>query len=193
MRLIVGLGNPGNRYQDNRHNLGFLVVDRFAESQDVDFKHKSKYDYLKLQDLIIIKPKTFMNRSGAAVTSVLTTNRIEDILVIVDDIYLPVGEIRLRQQGGFGGHNGLKSIGDALGTDNFKRMRIGVGSPDQEKLADYVLSDFSEQENRIMQIVLDFAEDLLKEYINKDFDQMVVLYSKIKKSYSEKIQDSQDQ
>jgi len=193
MRLIVGLGNPGNSYKDNRHNLGFLVVDRFARSQDVNFKHKSKYDYLKLQDLIIIKPKTFMNRSGAAVTSVLMTSRVDDILVIVDDIYLPVGEIRLRQHGGFGGHNGLKSIGEALGTDNFKRMRIGVGSPDQDNLSDFVLSDFSKQENEIMQIVIDFAEDLLKEYINKDFDQMVVLYSKLKQSYSEKIQDSQDQ
>lgn len=193
MRLIVGLGNPGNKYKNNRHNLGFLLADRFASSKDIDFKNKKNYDFCKLQDIILIKPKTYMNRSGAAVTSVLTENRLEDILVIVDDIYLPVGEIRLRRNGGFGGHNGLKSIGEALGTDNFKRMRIGVGSPDQEELSNYVLSDFSSDEQQKMQIVMKFAEDLLKEYVEYDFDQMVGLYSKLKKSYSEKIQGSQDQ
>ncbi|MCF7792597.1 MAG: aminoacyl-tRNA hydrolase [Candidatus Cloacimonetes bacterium] len=193
MRLIVGLGNPGNKYKNNRHNLGFLLADRFASSKDINFKSRKKYDFCKLQDIVLIKPKTYMNRSGAAVTSVLTENRLEDILVIVDDIYLPVGEIRLRRNGGFGGHNGLKSIGEALGTDNFKRMRIGVGSPDKEELSDFVLSDFSSAENQKMQIVMQFAEDLLKEYVEYDFDQMVALYSKLKKSYSEKIQDSQDQ
>ncbi|HPR16896.1 MAG TPA: aminoacyl-tRNA hydrolase [Candidatus Cloacimonadota bacterium] len=193
MRLIVGLGNPGNRYKNNRHNLGFLVVDRFAAEHGIKFSKKTNHDFAKTADLIIIKPNTYMNRSGVAVTSVLTNNRLEDILVIVDDINLPLGEIRLRNNGGFGGHNGLKSIGEALGTDNFKRMRIGVGSPQQEDLSDYVLSDFSLEEKQKLQIMTDFAADLLKEYVMYDFDHMVVTYSKLKKSYSEKIQDSQDQ
>jgi PTH1 family peptidyl-tRNA hydrolase len=193
MRLIVGLGNPGNEYKNNRHNLGFLLTDRFAASNKLEFKRKKNYDFCRLSDVIIIKPKTFMNRSGVAVTSILTENRLADILVVVDDINLPVGEIRLRRNGGYGGHNGLKSIGNALGTDNFKRLRIGVGSPINENLSDYVLSDFSPDEFRKMNLVLDFAEVLLQEYVNYDFDRMVELYSRLKKSYSEKIQDSQDQ
>jgi len=193
MRLVVGLGNPGSKYRNNRHNTGFLVLDRFADNHDLSFKKKNKYDFLKSSEIIFIKPSTYMNRSGAAVTSILTGNRIDDILVIVDDINLPLGEIRLRHQGGYGGHNGLKSIGSTLGTDNFKRMRIGVNDPSGKNLSDYVLSDFSKDETRILGIVFEFAELLLDEYVKYDFDQMVGKYSKLKKSYSEKIQDSQDQ
>jgi len=193
MRLVVGLGNPGSKYRNNRHNTGFLVLDRFADNHDLSFKKKNKYDFLKSSEIIFIKPSTYMNRSGAAVTSILTGHRIDDILVIVDDINLPLGEIRLRHQGGYGGHNGLKSIGSTLGTDNFKRMRIGVNDPSGKNLSDYVLSDFSKDETRMLGIVFEFAELLLDEYVKYDFDQMVGKYSKLKKSYSEKIQDSQDQ
>jgi len=193
MRLVVGLGNPGSKYRNNRHNTGFLLLDRFAEKHKLSFKKKIKYDFLRSSQIIFIKPSTYMNRSGSAVTSILTRNRIEDILVIVDDINLPLGEIRLRHQGGYGGHNGLKSIGSALGTDNFKRMRIGVNDPSGKDLSDYVLSDFSKKESSILEIVFEFAESLLEEYIEYDFDRMVGKYSKLKKSYSEKIQDSQDQ
>ncbi|MDO9578036.1 MAG: aminoacyl-tRNA hydrolase [Candidatus Cloacimonadales bacterium] len=192
MRLVVGLGNPGAKYRNNRHNTGFLLLDRYTEKHNLSFHKKLKYDFLKLTEIIFIKPGTFMNRSGSAVTSVLTGNRLEDILVIVDDINLPLGEIRLRNQGGFGGHNGLKSIGSALGTDNFKRLRIGINDPSGKDLADYVLSDFSKHETEILEIVFEFAEILLEEYVEYDFDHMVEKYSKFKKSYSEKIQDSQD-
>lgn len=193
MRLIVGLGNPGSKYRNNRHNTGYLLLDRYAGKHDLKFRRKIKYDFLKSGEIIFIKPVTYMNRSGAAVTSVLTGERLEDILVITDDINLPLGEIRLRRQGGFGGHNGLKSIGSALGTDNFKRMRIGVNDPSGNNLSDYVLSDFSEQESMILRIVFEFADILLEEYVNQDFDHMVEKYSKLKKSYSERIQSSQDQ
>ena len=108
-------------------------------------------------------------------------------MVIVDDIYLPLGEIRLRQEGGFGGHNGLKSIAKALGTDEFKRLRIGVGSPDNEILSNYVLADFSKCELDILNIVLKFTETLLNEYIKGDFKDLLDAYSRLRKSYSEKI------
>jgi PTH1 family peptidyl-tRNA hydrolase len=193
MRLIVGLGNPGSKYKYNRHNTGFLILDRYCEKFQLSFKRKLKYEFLKTDEMIFLKPGTYMNRSGTAVTSILTKYRIEDILVIVDDINLPLGEIRLRRQGGFGGHNGLKSIGSALGTDNFKRMRIGVNDASGQNLSDYVLSDFDKEEAKILNIIFDFAEELLEEYIDYDFDQMVEKYSKLKKSYSEKIQNSQDQ
>jgi len=128
-----------------------------------------------------------MNNSGNAVTSILTKYKIEDLMVIVDDIYLPLGEIRLRQEGGFGGHNGLKSIAKALGTDEFKRLRIGVGSPDNEILSNYVLADFSKCELDILNIVLKFTETLLNEYIKGDFKDLLDAYSRLRKSYSEKI------
>lgn len=168
-------------------------MDRYCEKFQLSFKRKLKYEFLKTDEMIFLKPGTYMNRSGTAVTSILTKYRIEDILVIVDDINLPLGEIRLRRQGGFGGHNGLKSIGSALGTDNFKRMRIGVNDASGQNLSDYVLSDFDKEEAKILNIIFDFAEELLEEYIDYDFDQMVEKYSKLKKSYSEKIQNSQDQ
>ena len=193
MRLIVGLGNPGARYKSNRHNVGFMLLDQIANERSISFKKKIKYDYIKFADLIVIKPKIYMNRSGVAVTSVLTGNKIEDILVIVDDINIPLGEIRLRKAGGYGGHNGLKSIGSALGSDNFTRLRIGVGAPADQDLADYVLSDFSKEDLIDLEIMFDLCKDLIEEYIENDFDRMVEKYSRLKKSYSEKIQKSQDQ
>lgn len=193
MRLIVGLGNPGTKYQNNRHNVGFMLLDMIANEKSFSFKKKIKYDFIKYLDLIMIKPKVYMNRSGIAVTSVLTGHKVEDILVIVDDINISLGEIRLRKAGGYGGHNGLKSIGAALGTDNFKRLRIGVGAPNEKDLADYVLSDFSKTEQSQLNIVYNLCKELIHEYEVNNFDQMVELYSRQKKSYSEKIQKSQDQ
>lgn len=185
MRLIVGLGNPGAKYQNNRHNVGFMLLDQIVGERSLSFKKKINYDYVKFADLILVKPKTYMNRSGFAVTSVLTTKLIEDILVIVDDVNIPLGEVRLRKAGGFGGHNGLKSIGTALGSDEFKRLRIGVGSPSEEDLSNYVLADFSQQERSLLQPAMNFSKLLIEEYIENGFDQMVDRYSKQKKSYSE--------
>ena len=192
MRLIVGLGNPGAKYRSNRHNVGFMLLDQIADIRSLSFKKKIKYYYTKFADLILIKPKTYMNRSGNAVTSVLTGNKIEDILVIVDDINIPLGEIRLRKAGGFGGHNGLKSIGSALGTDNFKRLRIGVGAPAEKDLADFVLSDFSKSDLLELEKIFYLSKELIEEYVENDFDRIVEKYSRLKKSYSEKIQNSQD-
>lgn len=192
MKLILGLGNPGDQYKTNRHNVGFMLLDQISEELDLEFKKHKNYFLAKDQKTFFVKPRTFMNRSGVAVTSILTKNRIEDILVILDDVNLPLGEIRLRHSGGFGGHNGLKSIGEALGTDNFKRLRIGVNSPQQEDLSEYVLSDFDLQEIKILNVVLDFSRSLLEKYIESDFDQVLDYYSKNKKSYSEKVSETQD-
>ncbi len=192
MRLIVGLGNPGKKYQKTRHNIGFIVLDNFFSKNDKQFKKQKNYDSVEYKGVISIKPKTFMNLSGKAVTAVQTKTRIDEILVIVDDIYLPIGEIRLRKSGGLAGHNGLKSIAEALGTREFKRMRIGVGSPDSKELSDYVLSEFSSNELKILDHTLSFTSELLDKYISEDFDEMVKYYSKKKKSYSESIMQTQD-
>ena len=192
MRLIVGLGNPGKKYQKTRHNMGFMVLDAFFSKIDKQFRKQKNYDFIEYKGVISIKPKTFMNLSGKAVTAVQTKTRIDDILVIVDDIYLPIGEIRLRESGGLAGHNGLKSIAEALGTREFKRMRIGVGSPNSKELSDYVLSEFSSNDLKILDHTLSFASELLETYISDDFDEMVKYYSKKKKSYSELIMQAQD-
>ncbi|KQC06478.1 MAG: hypothetical protein APR54_07195 [Candidatus Cloacimonas sp. SDB] len=192
MRLILGLGNPGKKYETNRHNVGFMLLDKYCKIYGLEFKKHNNYFWTKKDDVLLVKPRTYMNRSGVAVTSILTGNRIEDILVILDDVNLQLGEIRLRDQGGFGGHNGLKSISTALGTDYFKRLRIGINSPQQEDLSDYVLADFDQKEMIIIDKAIDFCRYLLDEYIKTDYDQLLNYYSKNKKSYSEKIIASQD-
>ncbi len=193
MKLVVGLGNPGVKYKFNRHNAGFLLLDKYAAKRNIKFKKKIKYDIAIAAEIIFIKPKTYMNRSGNAVTSIITKHLVDDTMVIVDDINLPLGEIRFRKEGGYGGHNGLKSIGAALGTDKFNRFRIGVGAPETGKLSEYVLSDFSLQEEEILHVIFDFCEILLEDYLSDGFDRMVERYSKLKRSYSEKIKISQDQ
>ena len=127
-----------------------------------------------------------MNNSGKAVLSACSRYRSHDFLVVVDDINLPFGEIRLREEGGFGGHNGLRSIGTVLGTNQFKRMRIGVGAPDEDELARYVLADFDREEEKKLPDLLDFSSSLLIKYVKSDFNQVLDLYSILKKSYSEK-------
>ena len=193
MRLIIGLGNPGKKYRNNRHNIGFQLIEHHVKSKGFTFRKRLLYDFVKDNDVLYVKPKTFMNNSGNAVTSILTKFKVDDILIIVDDIYLPIGEIRIRQDGGFGGHNGLESIAAALGTDKFNRLRIGVGSPENEILSDYVLSDFSKGEQEILKIISGFTETLLNEYIKGDFKDLLDTYSKLRKSYSEKIIKTQNQ
>lgn len=192
MRLVVGLGNPGKKYKSNRHNIGFTFLDSYLKKTNLKFKKKRKYDYLIKDNVIFIKPKTYMNRSGDAITSVMTKFRIDEIIVIVDDIHLPIGEIRIRKSGGNGGHNGLRSIVNSLGTDEFARIRIGVGSPKDKQLSDYVLSDFSKKETSTLNVVFDLLNILLDNYQDSNLDQMIIQYSRHKKSYSEKILESQD-
>jgi PTH1 family peptidyl-tRNA hydrolase len=193
MKLIAGLGNPGNRYKNNRHNAGFLVLDRLADDRGLIFKKKKLYDYAIDRDFILIKPRTFMNLSGIAFASVNSSYSIDEILVVFDDIDLPFGEIRLRHKGGCGGHNGLKSIKAQLGTDEFKRLRIGVGSPSHEQdLANYVLSDFGSLEKKLIPEVISYSVKLLQRYIKEDFDGLLDFHSKNNKTYSEKLEAFQD-
>jgi peptidyl-tRNA hydrolase, PTH1 family len=189
MKLVVGLGNPGSNYKNNRHNIGFLFLDNLLKEDK--FKKKKNYDFCVKKNTIFIKPKTYMNQSGNAVTAVQTEYRIDDILVIVDDINLPLGEIRLRHGGGSGGHNGLKSITASLGNPDYKRIRIGVNAPDNEDLSDFVLSNFSKPELETLSEVFELTEKLVEEFSEKSFEDSLNMYSKIKKSYSEKTK-SQD-
>jgi PTH1 family peptidyl-tRNA hydrolase len=149
-RLIIGLGNPGRKYASNRHNVGFQCLDRLAEARGLSFsrrKHKALLAQGEIAGLKIIlaKPQTFMNLSGEAVERLARFYQVspENILVIYDDLDLPLGKIRLRPEGGSGGHKGMKSIIEHLDTNGFPRLRVGIGRPTHGDPVDYVLSDFT--------------------------------------------------
>lgn len=161
MKLIVGLGNPGAQYTRTRHNAGFLVVDRLAAKHGDGGVPKTRFQSVALdaaidgEKCLLLKPTTFMNRSGQAVGEAVAFFKLDpyqDLLVVVDDLYLPVGAVRLRPGGGTGGHNGLADIQRALGGDMYPRLRVGVGmlpdggKPPEFNQADYVLSRFSDEE-----------------------------------------------
>ena len=149
MKLIVGLGNPDLKYKNTRHNVGFMVLDSYAKEKGYSFKLKKEFKgeiYLD-KEFILLKPLTYMNLSGESIRSVVNFYKIDidDILVISDDFNIPFLKLRLRNKGSAGGHNGLKSIIANLGSEDFKRLRFGLGSPEYDTI-DYVLSKFSKEE-----------------------------------------------
>lgn len=158
MKLIAGLGNPTAKYENTRHNVGFAVIDELVDKYNIPLdviKHKGMYGKGKIegQTVILLKPMTFMNLSGESVAEVAKYYKIppEDVIVIYDDINLDVGRLRIREKGSAGGHNGIKNIIAHLGTEEFPRLRIGIGmKPPRMDLADYVLSHFSEDEQAAM-------------------------------------------
>ena len=162
--LIIGLGNPGRKYRGNRHNIGFMTVDRLAQAHGIQgdkaqFKAMVADGRIAGQKVILVKPQTYMNASGDAVGPLASYYRVpnENILVIYDDLDLPFGAIRLREKGGAGGHNGMKSIINHLGQD-FPRIRLGIGRPPgQMPPHAYVLQDFRPEERPLLNDILDEA------------------------------------
>jgi len=159
-KLIVGLGNPGRQYAHNRHNVGFQCLDRLAQARGLSFAQRRAKASLvlgKIADVgvVLAKPLTYMNLSGQAVGQLVSFYKLslEDILVIYDDLDLPLGTIRLRPEGGSGGHKGMRSIIEALGSQAFPRLRVGIGRPLDNDAVSYVLSDFTADE----QITLESA------------------------------------
>lgn len=188
MKLIVGLGNPGRRYSKTRHNIGFMILDKMVEKQKAAFSSDRYYQYLKTENTVYLKPTTFMNLSGIAVSKAIYKFDVTSLLVIYDDIYLPLGELRVREKGSAGGHKGVQSIINALGDLEFARMRVGIGSPGYEGLSEYVLKSFRREELAILEEVKDFSCQLIDEFIIGDYKEMIDYYSKNNKSYSEKIE-----
>lgn len=159
MYIIVGLGNPGKDYANTRHNIGFDVIDKLAEMENISVlekKHKAIIGkgYIDGQKVILIKPQTYMNLSGESVREAVDYYKVdekEELIVISDDISLSPGQIRIRKKGSAGGHNGLKNIIQHLGHDEFQRVKMGVGEkPKGYDLADYVLGHFTAEERKIM-------------------------------------------
>jgi PTH1 family peptidyl-tRNA hydrolase len=175
--LIVGLGNPGKKHQKNRHNIGFMAVDRLAGQNEIPLgKVQSKAvlgnGRIAGQQVILAKPQTYMNRSGDSVGPLVNYYRVplENVLVIYDELDLPFGTLRLRQSGGSGGHNGMKSIINHLGQD-FPRMRLGIGRPPgRMEPADFVLRDFRGQELEVADALLNDAVLAVETYLTDGID-----------------------
>ncbi len=170
MKLIVGLGNPGKKYELTRHNVGFEIIDLFCQEIRVGKMRRQDFSLiaegrLGTEELILAKPQTFMNSSGIAVSSLVSkySTPLDDLYVVYDDIDLDLGILRIRRKGSAGGHKGMKSIINSLGTQSFPRMRIGIGQPPQEMDSiDYVLSRFSDQEREQIHQVERLAIEALK-------------------------------
>lgn len=162
MKLIAGLGNPGTRYAATRHNVGFMVAERLAERHGISIKRKGYsglYGVGRIAgcEAAILLPQTFMNRSGGSVQGATAGLKLstDDLVVIHDEIDLPFGTMRFKKGGGHGGHNGLRSIGQSLGTPEYLRVRVGVGRPEYGEVSDYVLSPFAAAERRNLDAVVD--------------------------------------
>lgn len=169
--LIVGLGNPGYEYSDTRHNIGFMILDAFAEASNISFKTERYGDVahcrLKNKQLVLLKPSTFMNLSGNAVRYWAQKENIptDHILILVDDIAIPFGAIRLKPSGSDAGHNGLKSIAQMLGSQAYPRLRFGIGHDfNQGMQVDYVLGTFTKEQQRELPARIDIAIDAMKAF-----------------------------
>lgn len=159
--LIVGLGNPGRQYEATRHNIGFMVLDRLAASAGNTFESKPRWQAhaAKFDSSLLIKPQTFMNLSGRAVRQVMAFHKWtpQQVLVVFDDVALPLGTLRFREKGSHGGHNGIRSMIEHLGTDHFPRLKIGIGGSEKSSLTGHVLGAFSEEEQPILEKTLELA------------------------------------
>ena len=169
MKLVIGLGNPGSQYAETRHNIGWMVLDRLADragrsgrGRQRDASESIQIRYKGL-DLVLAKPLTYMNDSGIAVRKLLARERtpLVELLVVADDFALPFGKLRFREGGSHGGHNGLRSIIDELGTEKIARLRVGIGEPGRGAI-DHVLSKFAADERLRLPILLDAAADAVE-------------------------------
>ena len=181
INLIVGLGNPGAEYDKTRHNIGFMVIDKLLSSFSKRFTEHHKYTSLywdgrfKGKKLLLQKPLTFMNASGQAVAPLLRANKLspENVLLIYDDMDLPLGKVRLRKRGSSGGHNGIESVITELGSNVFPRLRIGIGRGSGTGQVDHVLSPFSSSELSLVSDVIDLASDSVKEILSAGLERVM--------------------
>ncbi|MBZ0111122.1 MAG: aminoacyl-tRNA hydrolase [Thermoanaerobaculia bacterium] len=171
-RLILGLGNPGAEYVQTRHNVGFWVVEELARRRQLEWSSEACRILLASEvDLYLGKPQTFMNRSGLAAQCLVEHQNVgpEDLLIVYDDIHLPVGRLRLRGSGGPGGHRGLESVIETLQTDAIARLRLGVGAseeaPTGQDLVDFVLGEFDDEERKVVEEMVCRAADACESWL----------------------------
>ena len=182
MKIVIGLGNPGNKYSKTRHNVGFAVIDKYIKSYNVEFTKKYRDSVISKciiegEEILFVKPQLFMNLSGGPTKRIIEKYNcsLSEILVILDDINLPLGKIRIREEGSSGGHNGLKSISNHLKTTCFPRLRIGVGNSFPENTKDFVLSRFTKEENDVIQGSLDKACKAINYWVTTDINNCMSL------------------
>lgn len=190
MKLVVGLGNPGPEYRETRHNVGFLVVDELTKRWRVSDEWREKFEALQIkttigdEPIIVAKPLTFMNLSGQAVQALAGFYKIDppDVFVVTDDVALPLGRLRARREGGAGGHNGLKSVIQHLGTQAFPRMRVGVGRGDDRRdLSDHVLGRFEAGERDIVSAAVLRAADATETYLREGIERAMSAFNAAEK------------
>lgn len=186
MKMIVGLGNIGTRYDETRHNTGFMVVDQLARDYHLGAFTHLKQEAVAVSGVIngekvmLVKPTTFMNDSGRAVGPLVDYYDIDldDLVIVNDDLDMPVGKVRLKTHGASGGHNGLKSIISALGTKNFNRVKVGIDHPQHGTVVSYVLGKFSKEERPKFDQAVEQAEHALEDWINgEDFAKLMNAYN----------------
>ena len=185
MKMIVGLGNPGNDYVNTRHNIGFMVIDNFAIFCGVSID-KNKFNglyseaFVSGEKVILLKPMSFMNLSGEVVAKFANYFKIDsnDILVISDDLDLPFLKYRLRLFGSCGGHNGLRNIEKCLGCNDFRRFRIGISNDKSINTVSYVLGKFSKDDMSLISSFLPKTCDILSDFCRMDFDKLMSMYNK---------------
>jgi PTH1 family peptidyl-tRNA hydrolase len=182
MKLIVGLGNPGPEYRETRHNVGFMVADVLVDRWGVGGQWREKFEALQIKHVVaddpvvVMKPLTFMNLSGQAVQATAAFYKIEpaDVFIVTDDVALPLGRLRARREGGAGGHNGLKSVIQQLGTQAFPRMRVGVGRGEGDRdLSDHVLGRFDGAERDTVSAAVLRAADATEMFIFEGIERVM--------------------
>ena len=189
IKFVVGLGNPGEKYSNTRHNFGFRAVDKVAEQENLSWKNWNDMASITFyrrgdNNILIAKPMTFMNNSGFPVTGLLKYYKIlpQEMLVLYDDYSIPVGEYKFRATGSSGGHNGVNSIITQTGTTAFPRMKLGMGPlPKYAKIVDFVLSNFNSQDNEKVESVLNQIKNIVDTIIDLGFDKAISKIAQNKK------------
>lgn len=184
MKLIVGLGNPGLQYANTRHNVGFMCIDEIVKSLGCEF-NKNKFNGLYAEKIIngekifFLKPQMFINLSGDVIKKYIDFYKINigDLLIINDDLDMPVGKIKIKTKGSSGGHNGLKNIESNLKTSEYKRIKIGISNNKMIDTKDYVLGKFDSNDKKIINDVVNKMPDIFNDYINLSFDKLMNKYN----------------
>ena len=184
MKMIVGLGNPGKEYENTRHNIGFMIIDEYSKEYNIN-NFKTKYNglfakvYRNGEYFVLLKPLSFMNLSGTVVSKFANYFKIkpEDILVIHDDLDLPVGKIKIKSKGSSGGHNGIKSIIEYLKTEEFNHFKVGVGNNKNIETKDYVLGKFNKKELDIYNKLFTFSSNIIDDFLDLNIDKVMSKYN----------------
>ena len=185
MKLVVGLGNPGKEYENTRHNVGFNIVDLYLKKKGLTLdkeKFNGKYTKTNInnEEVIILEPQTYMNLSGESIKSIMNFYKIDtkDILIIQDDLDMDLGKIKLKENSSSGGHNGIKNIEDMLGTNDIKRLKVGISKNKLIDTKDYVLGKFSKEEKEVLEKTYNICLNIIDDFFVMNFDLLMGKYNK---------------